>query len=648
MSSALYIASYFQRQKAFYIQKLHVLCLFGLTLLPLAWHQTSADPIEERMTITASRVPTDQMRTGNGIAIITREQILRQNPASLGDILRGLPGVSVSQQSGRGGLTQVRLRGREANHVLVLVDGIEANDISQGSEFNFSQFPVHHIDRIEVVYGAESALWGSDAVAGVIHIMTRSPYAEPSTDLSVSQGGQGSQHINLSSSSNLGPLRWAGGVSFWETEGFNVSRQGDERDGADQKALFLRGTSALTENWQWSAAIRAQKNRNDFDDVDYYATGLPIDANFETDHQQWLGGLTLESVDQPIAQKLTVNYNRDKNINQTYPGSQTLADGEKRQVNYQISRQQRGRTFIGFIEHERNQFTQAGLATIYGDPNQSRTVSQLALGGEYRLDTPDWTAALSLRLEDNSDFGQGYSARGSAAYFLSDQTKLRAALGRSVKNPTFTERFGYFTNFVGNPDLIPEVSLELDIGIQHQFSKAPITVNLSAYTARLDDEINGFVFDATTFLYTAQNEATVSKQHGFDLNLDWQIHSSVALKAYYGRLTAKDGLAQIELRRPRHKAGMAINFDSDRWSTRLAADYTGSLLDNFFPPTPPYSEIVELDQHTLVSLSSRFTVNEKLDLQLNVDNVFDKHFESVYGYRQSGRLTRIGLNFRFN
>ncbi len=648
MSSVFMNAPFFQPKHCLGTQTLTIFCLVVTMALLFVSHQIHAEAIDEQMTITASRIPTDQMRTGNAINVITHEQILRQNPASLADLLRALPGLSVSQQSGQGGLTQIRLRGREANHVLVLVDGIEANDVSQGSEFNFSQFPVQHIERIEVVYGAESALWGSDAVAGVIHIMTRSPYAEPSTELSVSQGGHASRHVNLSSSSQIGSVRLAGGASFWETEGFNVSRQGDERDGADQQALFLRATSAMTENWQWSAALRAHKNNNDFDDVDYFTTGLPVDADFETDHQQWLGGFTLESVDRPLAQKLTVNFNRDKNVNRTYPGAQTLADGEKRQLNYQISHQNQGHTVIGFIEHERNQFTQRGLATIYGDPNQSQSVSQLALGGEYRLDTADWTGALSLRVEDNSDFGQGYSARGSAAYFLGDQTKLRAALGRSVKNPTFTERFGYFTNFVGNPNLTPEVSVELDIGIRHQFSNAPITINISAYTARLKDEINGFIFDTETFLYTARNETNESKQHGFDLNLDWQLHPALAISAYYGQLTAKDGFSEIELRRPRHKAGIAINFGSERWTSRLAADYTGELLDNFFPPTPPYSEIVQLDEHTLVSLSSRFAFNSKLDLQFNIDNVFDERFESVYGYQQSGRLARIGLNFRFN
>ena len=136
---------------------------------------------DETITVTASRLPMDSLRSGSQITIITKADIDLRNPNSLPDLLRGQPGLSVSQQSGLGGLTQVRMRGREANHVLVLVDGVEANDIGQGSEFNFSQFPVQQIERIEIVHGAESAIWGSDAIAGVIHIMTRSPESQPST-----------------------------------------------------------------------------------------------------------------------------------------------------------------------------------------------------------------------------------------------------------------------------------------------------------------------------------------------------------------------------------------------------------------------------------------------------------------------------------
>jgi len=187
------------------------LLLRGAMMLPLLsmiggllTDSSFAGNLEETLTVTASRLPMDSARSGNPIEIITRDDIEALNPVSLAELLRSRAGLSISQQSGVGGLTQVRMRGSEANHVLVLIDGIEANDIGQGSEFNFSQFPIQLIEKIEIVHGAESALWGSDAVAGVIHIITRPENFTAGTAIALEAGSFGSESASLRSSVKLG------------------------------------------------------------------------------------------------------------------------------------------------------------------------------------------------------------------------------------------------------------------------------------------------------------------------------------------------------------------------------------------------------------------------------------------------------------
>ena len=127
----------------------------------------------ESITVTASRTPLKIHEAGSSIIIITREQILQRNADNLAMLLRNIPGMAVSQQGALGSLAQVRVRGAEANQVLVLIDGVEANDISQGSEFNFATMLTHQIERLEIVLGPQSALWGSDALSGVINVITR-------------------------------------------------------------------------------------------------------------------------------------------------------------------------------------------------------------------------------------------------------------------------------------------------------------------------------------------------------------------------------------------------------------------------------------------------------------------------------------------
>ena len=608
----------------------------------------SAQPMDDTITVTASRVPMDSLRTGSQVTIITKADIDLRNPNSLPDLLRGQPGISVSQQSGLGGLTQVRMRGREANHVLVLVDGVEANDIGQGSEFNFSQFPVQQIERIEIVHGAESAIWGSDAIAGVIHIMTRSPESQPSTNFLISGGSHQTENIAIDSATGFGETQVAFGVSHFKTQGFNVSRQGNERDGSQQRAASLRTSSPLSAHWRLGTVFRLQQSQNDFDDVDYAVTGLPTDADFTTAHQNWIAGVRLASDHENFQQTLSLNFSRDKNANQTIPNAATKTDSEKQQFNYQISKAVNTATWIGLAEYESLSFEQRGPSSFFGDPNQDHTLTQLALGGEYRLDQDNWTGSLSARLEHNSDFGAGHSVRGNAAYFLTERTKIFAAIGRSIKNPTFTERFGYYTNFKGNDALKPEHSLASDFGISHRFSALPLTMTLQGYAAHLKNEINGFVFDPINFVYTANNDQNRSKQRGYDAKINWQPVEALTVEAFYGRLKATDGNNLNEIRRPRSSGLLAVSYRAQNWHHQLSAAYTGDSADIFYPPVPPYLERVQMDAFTLVAVTSKVFINKNVEAFAAIDNLLDTQFEEVFGYQRSGRTVRFGVKLQLN
>ena len=605
-----------------------------------------AQPSDETITVTASRLPMDSLRSGSQITIITKADIDLRNPNSLPDLLRGQPGLSVSQQSGLGGLTQVRMRGREANHVLVLVDGVEANDIGQGSEFNFSQFPVRQIERIEIVHGAESAIWGSDAIAGVIHIMTRSPESQPSTTFLLSAGSNQTQNLAIDSATRLGETQLALGISHFKTQGYNVSRQGDERDGSRQRAAYLRTSSPVSEHWRLGSVFRLQQSQNDFDDVDYALTGLPTDADFTTAHQNWIAGVRMVSDHEDLQQSLSFNFSRDKNDNRTTPNADTQTDSAKHQVNYQISKTINTGTWIGLMEYESLHFEQRGPSSFFGDPNQDHSLTQLALGGEYRLDQDNWTGSLSARLEQNSDFGAGHSLRGNAAYFLTEATKIFGAIGRSTKNPTFTERFGYYTNFKGNDALKPEHSLALDFGISHRFSALPITMALQGYAARLENEINGFVYDPVDFVFTANNDPRRSKQRGYDAKINWQASDALTVEAFYGRLKATDGDSLDELRRPRTTGFFAIAYRAENWQHQLSAAYTGKSEDIFFPPVAPFQERVQMDSFTLVSVTSNVLISKKFEAFVAIENLLDTQFEEVFGYQRSGRTARLGLKLR--
>lgn len=605
-----------------------------------------AGNLEETLTVTASRLPMDSARSGNPIEIITRDDIEALNPVSLAELLRSRAGLSISQQSGVGGLTQVRMRGSEANHVLVLIDGIEANDIGQGSEFNFSQFPIQLIEKIEIVHGAESALWGSDAVAGVIHIITRPENFTAGTAIALEAGSFGSESASLRSSVKLGETALGIGLSHFKTDGFNVSRHGTEADGSNQQAWFVNAERSLGEDWRLKGQLSLQRSDNDFDAVDYVSTGLPIDAVFRSEHDRLQTGITVHKDNGSRDHRINASFSRDKNLNRTYPGADTTTDGKKSKVSYQISQQLGQHLWAGFAEFENTQFRQGGPASVFGDPNQNRSVRQQSLGTEYRFEADQWTHSLSLRVDRNSDYDSALSLKGNAVYWATDQIRFFGSLGKSVKNPTFTERFGYFTNFVGNPDLRPESSLTLDTGIQYLWPDQTADFTLHIFTARLKDEINGFSFDPNALAYTAVNQSDTSRQRGAELKLNWMLTDSIVFDFGLSHLKAETGSGITEIRRPTTSARLGLAYTQGDWQWRLAGAYTGSMLDTFYPPRPPYAETLRLGAFSLWSVSGNWTVLPNLSTFMVVDNITDRSYEEVVGYQRAGLSSRLGIKWR--
>ena len=241
------------------------------------------------ITVTASRTPVDVNETASAISILSKAEIQQRNASSIADLLRELPGFAVSQQGARGAVTQVRVRGAEANQVLVLIDGVEANDIAQGSEFNFAHLSVDRIERIEVVRGPQSALWGSDALAGVINVIT---IPDGRTDnhhrltVNTELGAFNSRAIGATYQLKDHHYQFSLGLDHYQTDGTNIARQGTEDDGYENTTFALNGNYLPVEELQLGFSYRQTRSSAAFDDIDYAVTGLPVDADVSTDSIQ--------------------------------------------------------------------------------------------------------------------------------------------------------------------------------------------------------------------------------------------------------------------------------------------------------------------------------------------------------------------------
>ena len=237
---------------------------------------------------------------------------------------------------------------------------------------------------------------------------------------------------------------------------------------------------------------------------------------------------------------------------------------------------------------------------------------------------------------------------------MSDSTKLRAAIGTGQKNPTFTERFGFFPGqFIGNPDLLPERSISYDLGLDHGFLNGALLLQVTLFQQYLEDEINGFVFDPVTFLSTAENKDGKSERSGVELGAQWTVNDSFELSASYTYTdsTEQDAAGEDvqELRRPRHAGSLAANLQSNnnRLQATLVADYGGSRDDIFFPPFPALPEIVTLQSFWLVDLTAQYQLTPSLGIFARGTNLLDEDYEQVYGYRTPGRAGYIGVRVNF-
>lgn len=629
---------------------LHARCM--ALFISFVSSQVMAQPVSEAMeVITVSATPININDAGSSVSVISRQNILDRNAGSVQDLLREIPGFSVNQQGSHGAVTQVRIRGAEANQVLVLINGIEVNDLAQGSEFDFSQISTNDIERIEIVRGPQSALWGSDAMAGVIHIITMPNTDDSSFDASLETGSFSTQRATFSA--NLGSSRHQTklSVDYLDSDGTNIARNGNEDDGLENLTVSLAGRYAASDNLSLSYTIRHTDKTSEFDAIDFFTTGLPVDADYETDSTYLYSGVSItqivsDSIDHSLKASRTDTDNKTSASNPDKDETSGVRDTFRYQFNYLD-----GANHLSLrVEHETEEYKQRGTSSFFGDPNQNLDAKTDSFAAEYRYVGERFNYSLSGRHDKNSEFDDSNSWRMTGNFKLSQAT-LFASVGESIKNPTFTERFGFFTNFIGNPDLEPEESLHWEIGARTSLLNDKLELAATYFNADLENEINGFVFDAGTGGFTSGNIDGESKRKGVELAFGYTQSERFDLRATYTYLDATqqgfNGSDVTEVRRPEHTGSLTMNYRWQQAGLNFSVSYTGTQEDNFFPPFPPFQERVELNAFTLVSLSGYYNLNDLVTVTARIENIADEDYEQVYGFASPGIGGHLGFRLKW-
>lgn len=604
----------------------------------------------EEVLVSASLMPITASRSANAVTVIDRAQLRNRATVSLSNILRDVPGFSVSQVGVLGSQTQIRVRGAEANHLLVTIDGVEANDPSQGDEFSWGTLTASDIERIEIIRGPQSSLRGSDAVAGVVNIITRSA-EKSSVGLFLESGSWATHHSGFNIGHKQGDFDIRFGLSHIESAGDNIARTGDENDGYRNTTYNIRSGLKLSDQMDISFAARESDGMNQFD-ADNDFDGLIEDqdraSEFENSTMRFQGDYS--SKDGTWQHKVLISQSKSDNTAFADKAKGNVTASTKDQIQYigSFTWDQGAQNIAALVEREEEDWMQRGEITwgVY-DPNQDRERDTDSVAVEYRTDINDHlTLAASARHDDNSEFDSAKTYRAEAIYQLTEAIRLRGAVGTAVKNPTFTERFGFYTNFIGNPNLIPEESTSWELGADQLIMGGALTLSLTIFEAELENEIDGFVYDPATFAYTSNNINGTSERKGAELSAVGNISESMSLAAAYTYTDSTGDDAVREVRRPRHIASLNLGWQAaHNLHLNTNIQFTGEQTDVYFPPFPEPSQVVALSNHTLVNINLNYSATEKFEMYLKLENALNENYEEVFGYQTLGFGATLGLRY---
>jgi len=599
-------------------------------------------PIDtNQIVITTSRAPETEAQTPASVTVIDQQRIERLDEPLLSSLLRLVPSAAVSASGPAGSLTEIRLRGAEANHTLLFVDGIKIDDPASGDTPRYEILNADLASRIEVVRGPQSALWGSEAIGGVIAV--NGIHDAAGAQARAEAGSFGLLRASASGALVTDTAGVAGAIGFQRADGINSVEGTGDKDGYRNFSGRFRATWRPKADVELGLSALSLNARSEFDGFDLF-TGAHTDtldssrnrlqagriwASIGSDHSAWRARVAGTSVSSS-----NNNYLDDIEQNRTR--------GTRRNLSAQLERRIR----TGAVEHrliiaadtEREKFHARDTA-FGGFTNQDRTRRHDSLTGEWRADAKAVEADLAVRRDFFNRFKDSTSLRASLLGNVGGGFSLAAAYAEGIAQPTFYDLYGFFPgNFVGNPDLKPESSRGFEFSVRYQ--RGAVGASLTAYRQRLRDEI----INNATFT-SVLNAPGKSKRSGIEATANWALSSVLRLSASYVYLKATQpdpvtGDQLTEARRAKHSGSIAADGSSGPLNYGASLAYVGKHIDNrdIFP-----FDRLTLGAYWLADARIGYAVRPRIEIFARGSNLLDQRYQDVFTYRTEPRAIYAGI-----
>lgn len=604
-------------------------CLVGLSsATALLAEEVKESKLDDTVTVYGVRLDQPATEVGSSVSILTANDIEALGSDYVLDAIATVPGVTVNQNGAYGGFASVRIRGASSEQTLVIIDGVVANDTtSPGGGFDFARFDPANIDRIEVLRGPQSTLWGTDAIGGVVNIVTKRP----------EQGLQGNAFAQAGSFNSLrGGAEVAGAGDRFDfrlaatgvsTDGISKADEANgntEEDGHDSNTVSAKGGVVLAGNARLQASLLWTDAESEFDSFSFGDQGNIADGDEVSKTRELVSNVSLHLplLSGRFENVVLAGYSDLSRDNFIEGAPSYSSEGDRKMYRYQGTFQINDGNRLAF-----------GAEREDSEANDEKT-SINGLFALYELQALDsLTLTAGVRRDDHDQFDAETTARLAIAYNPHDQVTLRASWGEGFKAPTlFQSTFFCCGATAPNPDLKPETSRAYDVGVVYRTEDARGEFGLTYFD---QDTTNLIDFSFAVGGYENIASATSS---GFEIDGRYRFTEWFDAAISYANIDAKDGAGDNLIRVPEHSGDLILSFNPDgRVGGTLLVKYNGEEQDpNGVVPS-----------WTRIDLAGRYSLSDSVEVYARIENLLDEQYQQIIGFGTPGLSGHVGARLSF-